>query len=143
MLFPTVEEEVLEDSDGIIHLPRGNENILFIDDEPAMGETVRPMLERLGYHVTAKTSSLEALEAFHHDPDAFDLVITDQTMPNMTGVDLAGEIRKARPGIPVNLCTGYSEMIDEVKAKEIGMQAFVMKPVVMSEIAEMIREVLG
>ncbi|MFC1823660.1 PAS domain S-box protein [Thermodesulfobacteriota bacterium] len=142
VLFPSVEEKVPDESDGIIRLPRGDESILLVDDEKAMVDTVRPILERLGYHVTAKTSSLEALEAFRHDPNVFDLVITDQTMPNMTGVALTREITEIRPDIPVILCTGYSEMVDEARAKEIGMQAFVMKPIVMSEIAVTIREVL-
>ena len=99
------------------------------------------MLERLGYEVKARTSSIEALEAFRAQPDKFDLVVTDQTMPNMTGVELIKELRQIRSNIPIVLCTGYSEMIDKKKAKEMGI-SFVLKPVVMSEIANTVREVL-
>ena len=84
------------------------------------------MLEHLGYQVTVRTSSIEALEVFRHKSDAFDLVITDQTMPNMTGRDLAKEQMSIRPDIPIILCTGFSEQIDEKKAKEMGILAFVL-----------------
>jgi len=92
--------------------------------------------------VTATTSSLQALEVFRNDPNAFDLVITDQTMPNMTGELLARELLEIRPDIHIILCTGFSERIDEKKAKEMGIRKFVMKPIIMSEIAGTIREIL-
>jgi len=100
------------------------------------------MLESLGYKVTARTSSIEALEAFRHRPEDFDLVITDMTMPNMTGTDLAKKVMAIRPGIPIILCTGFSERIDEHSAKAMGISSFVMKPIVMKEMALTIREVL-
>ncbi len=100
------------------------------------------MLEGLGYIVTARTSSTETLEAFKAQPDKFDLVITDMTMPNMTGVELAKEILNIRPDVPIILCTGFSEMIDEKKAKAMGIRKFVMKPVAMGDMAKIIREVL-
>ena len=100
------------------------------------------MLGSLGYHVTARTSSIEALEAFRNNPDTFDLVITDMTMPNMTGDDLAKELQQIRPDIPIIICTGFSEKLGERKAQEIGINAFVMKPIVMHEIAVTIRKVL-
>ena len=100
------------------------------------------MLEKLGYKVEARTSSVESLEAFRNNPSGFDLVITDMTMPNMAGVELAKEIMKLRADIPIILCTGYSEQIDEKKAMRMGIRAYVMKPIVMSEIANTIREVL-
>jgi CheY-like chemotaxis protein len=93
--------------------------------------------------VTVRTSSIEALEAFRNKPDAFDLIITDMTMPNMTGIELAKEIMRIHPTIPIVLCTGFSAQIDEGKAKEIGIRAFVMKPIEMSTIANAIREALG
>jgi len=103
---------------------------------------VRQMLERLGYHVTARTSSVEALEAFRAQPEKFDLVITDQTMPNMTGAELTKKLIAIRPDIPAILCTGFSEVISEEKAREIGISEYVMKPVVMSDIAKTIRRLL-
>jgi CheY-like chemotaxis protein len=100
------------------------------------------MLENLGYKVTALKDSTEALEAFQKKPEKFDMVITDMTMPNMTGKDLAKELMAIRPDIPVILCTGFNEQIDEIRAKEMGISAFIMKPVVARDIANTIREVL-
>ncbi|MFH1350902.1 MAG: response regulator [Pseudomonadota bacterium] len=114
-----------------------------MDDEKAAVDAIQPMLENLGYRVTARTSSIEALEAFRGTPDAFDLVITDMTMPNMTGKDLARELMAIRPDIPIILCTGFSEQIDERRAREMGISAFVMKPIVMRQMANTIREVLN
>ena len=101
------------------------------------------MLERLGYQATERTSSVEALEAFRNAPDKFDLVITDMTMPNMTGVQLAQKLLEIRPDIPIIICTGFSTKIDDEKAKEFGIRGYVMKPVVMSELGNKIREVLN
>jgi PAS domain S-box-containing protein len=142
--LPLVEgdRDVLKTVWGTEQLPTGTERILFVDDEQAAVVTLQFMLERLGYKVTARTSSIEALEAFRHNPEAFDLVITDQTMPNMTGKELAGELMLIRPDIPIILCTGFSEYIDEHRAKAMGIRAFVMKPIVMSQMADTIREVL-
>ncbi len=100
------------------------------------------MPENLGYKVIARTSSIECLEAFRNKPQAFDLVITDMPMPNMTGKDLAKEMMSIRPDIPIILCAGFSEQIDGVKAKEMGI-SFLMKPIVLSQIAQTIRKVLG
>ncbi|MFC1863342.1 response regulator, partial [Thermodesulfobacteriota bacterium] len=122
-------------------LPRGTERILFVDDEKGMADVVQPMLETLGYNVTARTSSIEALEAFKNNPQEFDLVITDMTMPNMTGKDLAKELMSIQPDVPIILCTGLSEQIDEVQAKEMGI-SFMMKPIVLNQMANMIREML-
>ena len=97
---------------------------------------------KLGLKAITRTSSLEAYDLFRHDPGSFDLVITDMTMPNMTGEKLAGKILAIRPEIPVILCTGYSEQITEQRAKDIGIQAFVMKPLIMRDLAGTIREVL-
>ena len=103
---------------------------------------VRQMLERLGYHVTARTSSVEVLEASRAQPEKFDLVITDQTMPNMTGAELTKKLIDIRADVPIILCTGFSEVISEEKAKEIGISEYVMKPVVQSEIGKTIRKML-
>ena len=91
--------------------------------------------------MTARTSSIETLEAFRNNPQEFDLVTTDITMPNMTGKDLAKELMSIRQDILVILCTRFSEKIDERRAKEMGISAFVMKPIVMRDIANTIREV--
>jgi CheY-like chemotaxis protein len=100
------------------------------------------MLERLGYQVTSTTSSIEALELFRVNPDSFDLVFTDMTMPKLTGEKLASELMDIRHDIPVILCTGFSELIDEKKIRAMRIRGYVMKPVVMHEMAETIREVL-
>lgn len=118
------------------------EHILFVDDEEQLVRMMQAMLEGLGYHVTARTSSVEALEAFRAQPQKFDLVITDQTMPNMTGMDLAQALFRIRPDIPVILCTGFSELVTEERARDMGIRQFIMKPVVRSELAGIVRKVL-
>lgn len=122
--------------------PVGSERILFVDDEEVLASLAKEMLEQLGYHVQASTSSVEALNMFRREPDAFDLIITDYTMPLMTGVDLAREILLARPGLPIILCTGYSEKINETVARETGVKELVMKPFNMQGIATVIRRAL-
>ena len=100
------------------------------------------MLERLGYQVTARTSSPDALAAFKANPGSFDLVISDKSMPNITGEQLALEIISFKPGIPVIICTGFSNENDVQRAKAMGVKGFLMKPVAMSDLAEMVRNVL-
>ena len=140
--LPRIEADVPPVAEASDQLPKGSERIIFVDDEKGAVDAIQPMLENLGYNVTPRTSSIEALEAFRNNPERFDLVITDQTMPNMTGKDLAKELMSIRPDIPIILCTGFSEQIDEKKAKAMGISAFVMKPIVMRDIANTIREVL-
>jgi CheY-like chemotaxis protein len=120
----------------------GTEKILFVDDEAFQADIAKQMLTRLGYRVTARTSSIEALEEFRRAPQKFDLVITDMTMPNMPGDLLARKLISIRPDIPIIVCTGYSDRIDRTIAAEIGIRELVMKPVVMKEIAGCIRRVL-
>jgi len=122
--------------------PRGEEHILFIDDEPAIIRLSSKLLERLGYTITTKTSSIEALALFQKAPDQFDLVITDMTMPHMNGDTLALKILKIRPDIPIILCTGYSEKISAERAKQIGIKAFATKPVSKVALAKTIRKVI-
>ncbi|MBW1892173.1 MAG: response regulator [Deltaproteobacteria bacterium] len=124
-------------------IPTGNEKILFVDDDEAIVKVVRRMLERLGYQVETKGSASEALALFQSKPDHFDLILTDMTMPHMTGFNLFEKIVKIRPGLPVIVCTGHSAIIDEEKAKKLGIAAFVMKPISIQEIAETIRKVLN
>jgi len=139
--LPRVEADLAPVETQSAKLPRGTERILFVDDEKVAVNAIQPMLENLGYDVTARTSSIEALEAFRNSPERFDLVITDMTMPNMTGVELTNEIMKIHPNIPIILCTGFSEQIGEKRAKAMGI-SFLMKPIVMGEMAHTIREVL-
>ncbi len=124
-------------------LPSGSEHILFVDDEAPIAKMGARNLESLGYRVTTRTSSVEALELFKSKPTDFDLIVTDMTMPNLTGDNLAIELLKIRPDIPVILCTGYTTKISEEDALEIGVKAFVYKPIVKSDLAKTIRKVLG
>jgi DNA-binding NtrC family response regulator len=100
------------------------------------------MLESLGYHVTAAKHPTDAWKLFLEDPSQFDLVITDQTMPDTTGVVLAQKMLRVRKEMPIILCTGYSEMVSADKAKEVGIHEFVMKPMAKKELAETIRRAL-
>ena len=120
----------------------GHERVLFVDDEQAITEIVQNMLKYLGYEVEVRTSSIEALELFRVQADRFDLVITDMTMPNMTGDKLAQELLRIRPGIPIILCTGFSEYITEEKAMAMGIREFVMKPLAIRDLAESMRRAL-
>ncbi|ETX09119.1 MAG: hypothetical protein ETSY2_01390 [Candidatus Entotheonella gemina] len=121
--------------------PKGKERILFVDDEAPLTRLAERTLERLGYTVVAITSSLEALETFRKSPEAFDLVITDQTMPHMTGDVLARELRHIRADIPIILCTGYSHMIDADEATAQGINAFLHKPLLANDLAKAIQQV--
>jgi two-component system, cell cycle sensor histidine kinase and response regulator CckA len=123
-------------------LPRGTERILFVDDEPMIIEMVKHLLERQGYCVEARANGDSALELFRQDPHRFDMVITDMTMPGMRGDRLAKEILAIRPGIPIILCTGYSKHISRKKAEQIGIRAFVMKPLTQHELVNTVRRVL-
>lgn len=121
---------------------RGNERILFVDDEEMIAEIGAVLLRRLGYTVQALSSSTEALEIFRADPDAFDLVITDQAMPNLSGVELSTELLKIKPGIPIILCTGFSKQVDRKKVYELGIREFLIKPLDREILGSAIRRVL-
>ncbi|CAB1059082.1 Serine/Threonine protein kinase and Signal Transduction Histidine Kinase (STHK) with GAF sensor (EC [Olavius sp. associated proteobacterium Delta 1] len=121
----------------------GSGRILLVDDEKAIVDMGQQILERLGYQVTAKTSSLEALETFKAKPDIFDLVITDQTMPMMTGVELAEAFMRIRPDIPMILCSGYNQTITPEEAKNLGIREYILKPFSMGTISETIQKVLN
>jgi PAS domain S-box-containing protein len=120
----------------------GNERILFVDDEPAIVEFGRRLLESLGYRVTPCTGALEALERFKASPQDYDLLITDMTMPQMTGDRLAGEIMSIRPELPVIASTGFSELIDPERAQKLGIRSLIMKPFLKGELAQVIRTAL-
>ena len=137
-----IETRIKPHVETAVPLPRGHECILLVDDEEHLADMWLRMLEHLGYEVVAKTSGIKALEIFRSQPDKFDIVITDQTMPKMTGVDLAKELMHIRSNIPIILCSGFSEAITPEKAKAMGIREFVMKPMVMREMAETIRRVV-
>lgn len=126
----------------VLSTAHGTERILIVDDQDFMVDMMSKSLSRVGYHVTAKNSSTEALQLFQSDPFAFDLVITDQTMPYLTGADMSKTMLQIRPGIPIILCTGYSATVSPEQAKAIGIQEYVMKPIIMKEFTRMIRKVL-
>jgi PAS domain S-box-containing protein len=142
LYFPKIIEEPSKDAVIDEMTPGGQERILFIDDEELLMEMGQMVLERLGYEVVSATSSSEALSLFRNDPAGFDLVITDQTMPEMTGVELAKAILAIRPDIPVILCTGFSHLVDAKSAEAAGIRDFAMKPMTKREIAKTIRKVL-
>ena len=123
-------------------LPSGKGRILFVDDELPIVKMGSQILERLGYSVTTRTSSVEALELFRAKPNDFEMVITDMTMPNLNGDELAVELIRIRPDIPILLCTGYSKRITDETALNIGIKAFVYKPVVKADLAKTVRKVL-
>lgn len=139
---------IIEQSEGAspveksIDSPVGYERILLVDDEEPIAGLEKQMLERLGYTVTMRANSLEALEAFKAKPDLYDLVISDMTMPNMTGERLACELISIRPDIPIIICTGFSERLNREKAASIGVKGFLMKPIVKAEMARFVRKVL-
>jgi len=124
-------------------LPRGTERVLLLDDEEVQVQSVKSMLQKLGYAVVALTDGREALTQLRADPQAFDLVITDQTMPHLTGVMLADEILRIRPGLPIILCTGFSEAVDAKEAYALGIRGFLVKPYSVREMAEAIRRALA
>ncbi len=143
VFLPVIEKDLqLDDIKNVEQTPVGKERILFVDDEKILAEMGKDMLERLGYHVTVRENGLEALETFQNQPDQFDLIITDQTMPGMTGSDLARRMMQIRPNIPIILCTGYSTIMSEEKAKSIGIKEFALKPLTKNDIAVLIRKIL-
>ena len=143
--LPCLKAEVanLEDQDQVNEsVPSGNERILAVDDDEAIVKLNKQMLEFLGYKVTAMTSSIDTLAIFQSQPYNYDLLITDMTMPGMTGADLAKKIRAIRPGIPIVLCSGFSELINEKKAKALGINKYLDKPASKNELAKAVRETL-
>ena len=123
-------------------VPRGSENILFVDDEPPLVDIGKKTLSRFGYQVQGFTSAQEALEAFKAAPDYFNLLITDYTMPKITGVQLANEILAIKPDLPIIICTGFSERLESTMTQEVKAARLVMKPFMPREIARVVREVL-
>ena len=142
ILFPAVTVKPVEKAKAPVEIPRGNERILFVDDEESIVTMTQLLLERLGYQVETKTNPVEALELFQLDSDKFDLVITDMTMPQMTGITLSEKLLELRSDIPVIICTGHSPLIDEKRSSAMGIAAYAAKPIERIEIANTIRKVL-
>ncbi len=141
--IPALKQKFMPDpqAENIIHA-RGNERILLVDDEHQVLRLEKTMLERLGYKVETQDSSLKAVELVIADPDRFDLVITDMTMPDMTGDLLARKIMDIIPGFPIIICTGFSERISPERARSIGVKGLLFKPIIKSKFTETVRSVL-
>jgi two-component system cell cycle sensor histidine kinase/response regulator CckA len=144
LYFPIIHDaEATQETQTEISLANGTEHVLLVDDEQYVADVCGAMLEHLGYKVTVLTSSVEALDLFKSHPDDFDLVLTDQTMPKMSGVELTKELLRIKPELPVILCSGYSAKVTEADAKELGIRAFCMKPMDMKQLASVVRDVLN
>ena len=141
--LPCVEEAAAtEESFDKNVIPHGRERILFVDDEKDLTDLANAILTRLGYQVTTCQDSRQALDLFKMDPEGFDLIITDMTMPHMSGSDLAQEVIKLRPQQSIILCTGYSSYIDAEKASQIGIRTFLSKPITKRDLALAVRKTL-
>jgi PAS domain S-box-containing protein len=132
----------IESVDGPAAIETGDEHILLVDDEEPLANLEKQMLERLGYKVTSRLNSVDALAAFKAHPSSFDLVISDMSMPNMTGDELAKELKKIKPDLPIIICTGFSERINKEKAELSGINDFIMKPIIRAKLAKKVRNVL-
>jgi len=143
IFLPVMKDESPVDTVVQEAIQGGSEHILFVDDEEMLAEMARTMLQRLGYTVTVRNSSLEALTSFQNQPEIFDLVITDQTMPGMTGIDLARRMLQIRPDLPIILCTGFSTQISEDRARAMGIREFAFKPLAKRDISLLIRKALA
>ena len=142
LYFPVTNDVETLDALDSGSLPQGPERILFVDDEEIYTVMQKESLERLGYKVDVYQSSLDALAAFKASPHKYNLIITDQVMPDLSGEDLVKEAHAIRNDIPIILCTGYSSQMNEEKARELGIFAFTYKPVSRREMAKLIRDAL-
>jgi CheY-like chemotaxis protein len=143
LYFPVIEAQVVEGKIEAAPIPRGNgERILFVDDEDALVDSGKRILERLGYIVTAKTSPLEAIADVRDQTEKFDLVITDLTMPSMDGVKLGGQLLQLQPHLPIILTTGYSGVMTAAKVRELGFRELLSKPSTARTLGETVHRVL-
>jgi CheY-like chemotaxis protein len=140
--LPQVQGKVAAEAAETAFLATGSEHILFVDDEPTLVILGKQLLQRLGYSVETYTSSQEALAAFRQAPQRYDLVMTDMTMPGLTGDRLAKAILEIRPELPIVLCTGFSRLINEERARSMGIRCFLMKPLTLPQIATSVRAAL-
>jgi len=142
VLFPQMAMDKKAKKDKVESIPTGSESILLVDDEDAVVETGKAILEKLGYRVKVHTDPQKAHDEFAAHGDDFDLVITDMSMPYLTGEELSKRLMEIRPDIPILLCTGYSDQLDAANAYAMGIKKFLLKPLEMGELATVIREVL-
>jgi len=142
VFFPQIKVSIVREDIALTDIPTGTEQILLVDDEAPVLRSEQNMLESLGYKVIATRATEEALKLFYTKPNMFDLVITDETMPVMTGSELSQKLLQVRNDIPIILCTGFSESVDENKARTSGVRELVMKPFTTKEMAETIRRIL-
>jgi len=143
VLIPEIQTAgAVEKKTEIAALPLGSEAILIVDDEEPIVKMEKAILARLGYRITTRTSSLEALEAFRAAPHAYDLVLTDMTMPKMTGLQLARALKEMRSDIKIIISTGFSEQINEPIAKRSGIESLIFKPIIREQLARVVRRVL-
>jgi PAS domain S-box-containing protein len=141
--LPVMKEDAREEaSEKQAALPNGNEHVLLVDDEPVIVEMLQHALERLGYRVTGFTASMDALTAFRKNPQQFDLVLADMSMPRMNGEHLVREMTAVRQDIPVIICTGFSERLNRDTAASLGIKGLLLKPVILSDLARVVRRVL-
>jgi len=125
-----------------VRIPRGNERILVVDDDRVQAESLSAMLERLGYVSTFATESLKALEMLRADPEAFDIIVTDQNMPHMAGTTLAEEAMRIRKDLPILICTGCLDKSGQEKITRLGIREIIAKPFTLHEMAAAIRRAL-
>jgi CheY-like chemotaxis protein len=142
VLLPAVDIEVKAEGRTVETVSMGNERILLVDDEEPLAQLGKQALERLGYDVTALTNPIAALEAFRKSPERYDLVVTDRTMPVLSGFHLAAELKRIRPAIPIILCTGFVQAADEQQAASTGISRIILKPLEIGELARAIRQSL-
>jgi CheY-like chemotaxis protein len=140
--FPMVQDSAAAETDPEAAVVGGRERILFVDDEPSIEILGKKVIGSLGYEVVTRGTAGAALELFRSDPSAFDLVISDMTMPLMTGDRMALEMMALRPDLPVIICTGFNELLTPERVQELGIRALLMKPFLKSEAATLIRQVL-
>jgi len=142
LYFPSYKKMPENSVEAQETLQTGKERILFLDDEPPLSNLGKKLLEKLGYRVKAWTSSIDALEAFRANPHDFDLVITDKTMPHLTGFDLSEEIKRIRPNIPIIMCSGFINPVENKRAKAVGVDQIILKPYKLGNLSKTVREVL-
>ncbi|MDG4475515.1 PAS domain S-box protein [Thiovibrio frasassiensis] len=142
VFFPRAEKTSTVECVSTAEIPTGTERILLVDDEPSLADVGKRLLEKYGYAVTAKYSSLEAYEAFRCNPADFDLLITDLTMPDLTGLELAREVRAISPQMPIILCSGNNQKVEDAVLQEAGISASVLKPLTGVDLACQARRIL-
>jgi CheY-like chemotaxis protein len=142
VLLPRIISQKTDDHEAQIFIPRGQGQILVIDDEDILVQMSKSMLENLGYEVTTANDSLKAMEIFQAQPDTFDLVITDQTMPHIDGLQIARKIRQMQPNIPIILCTGFSEKVSQETVRAAGINVLLMKPFNLHDLGQTVKKVL-